>query len=177
MYTKDGTFIKDLVASGAGGLMQPNAVVVRTPGDFRINAGLNDAWYNPATNGQGFLVVVWEEIQVMFVAWFTYDLERPPEDIEAMLGDPGHRWVTAQGPYSGDTATLDIYVTRGGVFDSAEPPVDPPVKDGTLQLKFTSCNEGLVSYNIPWVSRSGDIPIERIVTDNQALCEVLGGQD
>lgn len=177
MYTKDGTFIKDLVASGAGGLIQPNAVVVRTPSDFQINAGLNDAWYNPDTNGQGFLVVVWEEIQVMFVAWFTYDLERPPEDVEAMLGDPGHRWLTAQGSYSGDTATLDIYVTRGGVFDSAEPPVDPPVKDGTLQLKFTSCNEGLVSYNIPSVSRSGEIPIERIVTDNQALCEVLGGQD
>jgi sugar lactone lactonase YvrE len=177
MYTKDGTFIKDLIASGSGGLMQPNAVVVRTVSDFQINAGLNDAWYNPVTNGQGFLVVVWEEIQVMFVAWFTYDLERPPGDVEAMLGDPGHRWLTAQGPYSGDTATLDIYATRGGVFDSAEPPVDPPVKDGTLQLKFTSCNEGLVSYNIPSVSRSGEIPIERIVTDNQALCEVLGGQD
>lgn len=177
MYTKDGAFIKVLIASGTGGLMQPNAVVVRTASDFQINAGLNDAWYNPATDGQGFLVVAWEEIQVMFVAWFTYDLERPPGDVEAMLGDPGHRWLTAQGPYTGDTATLDIYVTRGGVFDSAEPPVDPPVKDGTMQVKFTSCNKGLVSYNIPSVSRSGEIPIERIVADNQALCEVLGGED
>ena len=85
--------------------------------------------------------------------------------------------MTAQGPYSGDTANLDIYVTRGGVFDSAEPPVDPPVKDGTMQVKFTSCSEGLVNYIIPSVSRSGEIPIERIVADNQALCEVLGGED
>ena len=147
---------------------------MRTPSDFQINAGLNDAWYDPATNGQGFLVVVWEEIQLMFVAWFTFDLERPPADVEAMLGDPGHRWLTAQGPYSGDTATLDVYVTRGGVLDSAEPPVDPPVKDGTLRIKFSSCKEGLVSYDIPSVNRSGEVPIVRIVADNETLCEALG---
>jgi hypothetical protein len=174
MYTRDGNYIKDLVASGSGGLMQPNAVVVRTPSDFQINAGLNDAWYDPATNGQGFLVVVWEEIQLMFVAWFTFDLERPPADVEAMLGDPGHRWLTAQGPYSGDTATLDVYVTRGGVLDSAKPPVDPAVKDGTLRIKFSSCKEGLVSYDIPSVNRSGEVPIVRIVADNETLCEALG---
>ena len=141
--------------------------------DFRINAGMNDAWYDPGTNGQGFLIVVWEDIQVMFVAWFTYDVERPPEEVGAILGDPGHRWLTAQGPYNGDTATLDVYVTRGGVFDSAEPPVDPPEKDGTMQVKFGSCAAGLVTYDIPSVNLSGEIPIERIVADNVVLCEAL----
>jgi len=142
--------------------------------DFVINAGMNDAWYNPSTNGQGFLIVVWEEIQVMFVAWFTYDIERPPEDVQAILGDPGHRWITAQGPYSGDTAMLDVYITSGGVFDSAQPPAGPAVKDGTMKVRFSGCNEGLISYDIPSVERSGDVPIERIVLDNVALCEALG---
>ena len=58
---------------------------------FQINAGLNDAWYDPATAGQGFLIAVFPEISQMFVAWFTFDIERPPQDVTAMLGDPGHR--------------------------------------------------------------------------------------
>ena len=142
-------------------------------GIVRINPGMNDAWYNPATGGQGFLIVVWEEIQTMFVAWFTYDTERPHDDVQSILGEPGHRWLTAQGPWSGDTAMLDIYVTSGGVFDSAEPAAGSPVKDGTMQVKFSGCNEGLITYDIPSVKRSGEIPIERIVLDNVALCESL----
>lgn len=145
----------------------------KCPG-FRINAGLNDAWYNPDTNGQGFLVVVWENIETMFVAWFSYDAERPAQDVTAILGEPGHRWLTAQGPFAGDSAVLDVYVTRGGVFDSAEPAVDPPVKDGTMRLDFSDCNSAVVSYDIPSAGLSGEIPIERIVTDNIALCESLG---
>jgi len=141
---------------------------------FGINAGMNDAWYNSATNGQGFLIIVWENIQMMFVAWFTYDTERPPEDVKAILGEPGHRWLTAQGPYSGDTAILDILVSSGGVFDSAEPVVGPPVKDGTMQVQFIDCNAGVITYNIPSVNRSGKVPIERIALDNVGLCEALG---
>ena len=68
---------------------------------------------------------------------------------------------------------LDVYVTRGGVFDSAVPAVDPPVKDGTMQLKFSDCSTGEITYNIPSVNLSGEVPIERIVQDNVALCEML----
>ena len=145
-------------------------------GDFRINAGMNDAWYNPATDGQGFLIVVWENIQMMFVAWFTYDVERPPDDVKAILGEPGHRWLTAQGSYAGDTAMLDVYVSSGGVFDSAEPAVGPPVKDGTMKVQFTGCNAGVITYSIASLNLSGEVPIERIVLDNAALCGSLGQQ-
>ena len=75
----------------------------------------------------------------------------------------------------GDTAMLDILVSSGGVFDSAEPVVGPPVKDGTMQVQFTDCNAGVITYNIPSVNRSGEVPIERIVLDNVALCESLTG--
>jgi len=96
MFTPEGTYIEDIIPSQSGNLKQPNAVVVRNR-EFQINPGLNDAWYNPATDGQGFLVTVFPDIQEMFVAWFTFDTERPPEDVTAQLGDPGHRWLTAQG--------------------------------------------------------------------------------
>ncbi len=141
--------------------------------NFLINAGLSDAWFNPATNGQGFLVVVWENIQVMFVAWFTFDTERPAENVTAILGEPGHRWLTAQGSYAGDAALLDVYVSSGGVFDSAEPVVGPPVNDGTMRVNFSGCNSGTITYDIPSVQLSGEIPIERVSLDNIALCESL----
>ena len=141
---------------------------------FEINAGLNDAWYNPATNGQGFLVTVFPDIEQMYVAWFTFDTERPPDSVTAELGDPGHRWLTAQGPYDGDSATLRIFVTEGGVFDAAEPPATTdPAGDGTLVIEFVDCTEALATYEITSLDISGVIPLERIVSDNVPYCEVL----
>ncbi len=60
---------------------------------LKINAGLSDAWYAPATAGQGFFIIVWPQSGLLFLSWFTYDTERPPADVSAMVGDPGHRWL------------------------------------------------------------------------------------
>ena len=177
MYDSEGVFIEDFVTRSTSGLLTPNAIVIRndtTADAFNINPGLNDAWFNPATNGQGFLITVFPDIQEMFVAWFTYDTERPPEDVTAMLGEPGHRWLTAQGPYEGNTANLTIFVTEGGVFDSAEPATSTDLDgDGILTLEFADCSEGLVSYEITSLGISGEIPIQRIAPDNISLCESL----
>jgi len=175
MFTRSGIFVKDIIPSGSGGLIQPNAVVVREKkNDFQINAGLNDGWFNPDTTGQGFLIAVFPDAQQMFVAWFTFDTQRPPEDVTAHLGEPGHRWLTAQGPYDGNTGSLKIFVTEGGVFDAADPPATTDLEgDGTLTIEFADCTEGLVSYQITSLGISGVIPIQRIVSDNVALCEAL----
>jgi hypothetical protein len=138
---------------------------------FSINAGMNDAWYNPATAGQGFLLTVFEDTGLVFLAWFTYDVERPPADVTAILGDPGHRWVTAQGPFSGDTATLNVTVSSGGVFDSPQPAVENQ-PGGTMTIKWNDCNSATLTYDIPSAGQ-GVIELERIVLDNVALCEAL----
>jgi hypothetical protein len=146
-------------------------------GAFYINPGLNDAWFNPATNGQGFLITVFPDTGLVFLAWFTYDSERPPEDVTALLGEPGHRWLTAQGPFSGDTANLVLFETAGGVFDRADPaPVTDQAGIGTLLLEFADCRNGMVSYEIPALGLSGEVPIQRIVEDNVPLCEVLAAE-
>jgi hypothetical protein len=137
-----------------------------------INAGMADAWYNPATAGQGFFITVFEDTGVVFLAWFTYDVERPPQEVTAILGEPGHRWVTAQGPFAGDTAMLEVFVSSGGIFDSPEPAVGPPVMSGTITIRWTGCNSATLMYDIPGVGQ-GVIELERIVTDNVALCEAL----
>jgi len=144
---------------------------------FEINSGLNDAWYNPLTDGQGFLISVFPEFQQMFLAWFTYDIERPPEGVTAMLGEPGHRWLTAQGPYDGNTANLTIFLTEGGVFDAAQPPASIDLDGyGLMTIDFADCSQALLTYEITSLEISGQIPIERIVPDNVPLCQSLNEQ-
>ena len=139
---------------------------------FGITTAFNDAWFNPLTDGQGFMIAVLPNQKQMFLTWFTYDVERPPEDVTAMLGEPGHRWLTAQGPYEGDTANLTIYVTSGGVFDSPSPPATTdPEGDGTIKLQFADCESGLLEYEITSLGLSGSIPIERVAPDNVSSCE------
>ena len=139
---------------------------------FLINAGLNDVWFNALTAGQGFTVTVWPVIKKVFLSWFTFDIQRPPENVDAMLGEPGHRWLTAFGDYNGDTANLIIEVTSGGVFDSGVPAVNQ-VNDGTVTLKYTDCSNGTVEYDIPSLGLHGIIPIKRITPDIEALCQAL----
>ena len=146
-------------------------VVTESAGGFLINPAMSDAWFNPDTSGQGFFIIVWEDIGLVFLSWFTYDTERPPEDVQAILGEPGHRWLTAQGPFSGDTATLDVFLSEGGVFDAADPAVGPPQMVGTITITWSGCNAGVLSYDLPNLNRMGDIPIQRIVLDKVPACE------
>ena len=140
-----------------------------------INAGLNDAWFSSETDGQGFFFIVFPEIKQMFMTWFTYDTERPPGDVMAKLGEPGHRWLTAQGAYEENVAVLNMHVTSGGVFDSSQP-VPVTEQDGEITVEFNTCNSGTVVYDIPSIDRQGIVPIERIVLDNVSLCYLLDNQ-
>jgi hypothetical protein len=141
---------------------------------FQINAGLNDAWKNPATPGQGFFVNVFPDIGQVFLAWFTYDTERPAGSATANIGEPGHRWLTAFGPYADNQAVLDIEITQGGVFNAANPAPAQHL-DGTVILDFSDCNSGTITYDIPSIGRQGVIPIQRISSDNTPACEALAG--
>jgi PKD repeat protein len=175
-YAASGTYTVSLTATDDDGaedsINQSVTVSEAMPDPITINGGMSDAWFNRATNGQGMLIIAWENIEFMFMAWFTFDTVRPPEDVMAILGEPGHRWLTASGPYTGDTATLDAFLTSGGVFDAAEPPANTdPEPIGTVTIKWTGCNAGVATYNIPSLGLMGDIPIERIVLENVPLCE------
>jgi hypothetical protein len=138
-----------------------------------ITAGINDAWYEQATDGQGFFITALPEAGIVFLSWFTFDTERPPGDASAELGDPGHRWLTAQGPYAGNTAFLDVYETTGGVFDSALPA--PEVSDpiGTIVIVWEDCQHATLDYDLPAHGLMGRIDLVRIAADNVALCEAL----
>lgn len=141
----------------------------------RLNVGMNDAWFNPDTSGQGFFITVFPDLGVVSLAWFTYDTQLPPIDATANLGDPGHRWLTAVGPIEGNQALMNIEMTSGGIFDTASDIIrtDPPGSDGTIILTFHSCNSGTIEYDIPSINRNGVVPIQRVADDNIVICEAL----
>ncbi|NOR20644.1 MAG: hypothetical protein GQ538_11220, partial [Xanthomonadales bacterium] len=138
---------------------------------FQINAGLNDAWYDPVTDGQGFFITVFPDLGKVSLAWFTYDTELPPEDAKANLGDAGHRWLTALGDFADDRVVLDLYNTFGGLFDSSQAVTTEAY--GTIVLTFSDCNAGTVEYDIPSIDSKGVIEIQRVAGDNISLCEAL----
>jgi len=151
--------------------------VAPAPDNFVMNAGLNDAWYNPLTDGQGFFITVFPELHKVTLAWFTYDTSLPPVDASADLGSPGHRWLTALGDIDGDTAVLNITIASGGLFDTAtDVQAVQYIDDGTITLSFSDCNSGMVEYDIPSINRQGSVPIERVADDNAVLCEALLGE-
>ena len=141
------------------------------PAAFTMSAGLNDAWYEPATSGQGFFITVYPEKGTVFLGWFTFDMDFPNQDVIAGLGDACQRWLTAQGPYDGNQADLVVYNSSGGLFDSvlAEPQLEPI---GSITLQFENCESGMVTYDLPSYGLMGEIPIQRVASDNVADCQL-----
>ncbi len=174
-HSPDGRilYINDVEFPDSDGSSTPNIVreIVLHDHRLKINAGLNDAWFNPATNGQGFFITVFPELGVVTLAWFTYDTALPDGDATANLGDPGHRWLTALGTIDGHQSVMNITITSGGIFDTSTN--IERVSDGTITLRFENCNSGSVDYNIPSIGRQGSVPIQRVANDNIALCEAL----
>ena len=142
--------------------------------EFSIGAGLNGAWFNPETSGQGIFLEVFSNLGEIFVGWFTYDLQQETSESNAIVGHPGHRWLTAQGPFDGQTANLTVNLTRGGVFDNNSL-VDTNAI-GTMQLHFEDCSSASITYDLDTPAVSGEIPLSRIDQSSVDLCEMMTGQ-
>ena len=108
---------------------------------------------------------------MVFLVWFTYDTTADDGTVTATVGNPGHRWLTALGPYSGDTAVLDIESATGGIFDNPTPITSTAAGSyGSITLKFTDCSSGSITYTLIDSGLSDVIPISRLAPDNVALC-------
>jgi len=167
--------IIDLNDSNLGNNINVDDTAIFVFDQFTMNSGLNDAWYNPLTSGQGFFITIFPNLNFATAAWFTYDTELPALDATANLGDPGHRWMTAGGVIDMDRSVMNIEFTSGGIFDAASEiqRTDPEGSDGTLTLKFDNCNSGSIDYDIPSINAQGTVPIKRVADDNIVLCNAL----
>jgi hypothetical protein len=132
-----------------------------------IYDGMDGAWFNPDTSGQGFYFDVHtnpEADSFIFVSWFTYG-----DDTAS-----GQRWLTAQGDFEGPTAEIDVHETTGGSFD--DPKAVITVKVGTMTIDFSDCNAAELSYSLD-EGLEGEIDITRVVSGGQALCEELNSNE
>lgn len=146
----------------------------KAPAALGINSGLNDAWFEPATAGQGVFVNVFPDRRLLFLAWFTFDAE--PSDAGAVLGAPGQRWFTAIGPYQGNLAELDLQVTGGGVFNQGTP-LPSTGSVGRIRLEVRDCTRIILRYEHDQPALSGSMTLQRVVPDNVTLCEALDTAD
>lgn len=150
--------------SMAGGSQVFHTIVEQ---DIPITPELAGAWFNPQTPGQGIMLDVESDTGQVFAAWFTFDTASPQAG--GLLPGAEQRWLTTQGVRRGDVAELALYQTIGGRFNTA---TDVSTQQsGTLTLRFTSCNEGTIQYDLPDFALSGFIPVTRLL---QRDCESSG---
>lgn len=128
------------------------------------NDGWDGAWYDPATPGQGFLIDAKSNAEgddFIFVAWFTYGEDTASEQ----------RWLTAQGPFQGVAAEINVSETKGGSFDDPTPSETNPV--GAMTIDFVDCSNAILTYSINDESLNGMIDITRAIPGTEALCQEL----
>jgi cysteine-rich repeat protein len=161
-----GSFPLQRVIPGSGDTCQ--SLVGNSVQSVDINAGMDGAWFEPATSGQGFFMDALPDPEgggFLFVSWFTYG------DDSAS----GLRWLTAQGNFDGPTAQLDLNETTGGSFDDPRPP--STVKVGTMTIDFTDCANAVLDYSFDGDGIDGVIALERVVPGTEALCQTLVGAE
>jgi subtilase family serine protease len=119
--------------------------------------GLSGSWANPATQSQGLVLSVQPDFYgsgnaLVFGGWFTFD--------SSVAGGP--RWYTIQGNASGTAASMPIYLTEGGRFDSLQATTTDAV--GIAALHFTDCSNGTLDY-VFMDGRGGSIPLTRLLSN------------
>jgi hypothetical protein len=131
-----------------------------------INAGMDGAWFELASSGQGFFFDADpgpEAGGFIFVSWFTYGTDTAS----------GQRWLTAQGNFEGQLAEIPVHETTGGSFD--DPRQVQTVEVGALSIDFTDCANAVLVYSLPDDGLDGEMALTRVVPGGEALCETVAG--
>ncbi|MCF6289267.1 MAG: peptidylprolyl isomerase [Proteobacteria bacterium] len=141
---------------------------------FNMNIGINGAWYNQDTSGQGILIELLprqDTNDLAFMAWFTFDTQQPDESITANIGNAGHRWMTGLGEVdtANNSITFDLTLTSGGLFDN-ELDVTNTVIAGSMTMTFTDCANATVTYDLTEQELSGSFSVIRVTSDIE-LCK------
>jgi len=113
-------------------------ITSETLGDpFVIEAGISSAWYDPAHNGEGFMLEILADNRAVMY-WFTYNLEGAQD------------WYIAEGEIQGNRILFpELMQVSGGVFG---PDFDPELVTrkvvGSASFIFSSCDSGAMEWLI-----------------------------
>jgi len=97
----------------------------------------SSAWFDPAHNGEGFVVEVLGNDRAV-VIWFTNQ------------DDGSQRWMLGVGEIKGDRIVIsDLMDIRGGRFGADFDPDDVVMKTvGSLTVSFPDCSTALFNYSV-----------------------------
>jgi len=103
---------------------------------YVLNNGITGSWYDPAHDGEGWMIERLAGDQVLAV-WYTY---RPDAPVQA--------WMVATGHTVNNRVVLDsVQITSGGVFGPAFDPAAVQRTDwGGYAIEFDDCNSAQASY-------------------------------
>jgi arylsulfatase A-like enzyme len=125
---------------------------------IQVDARMGGAWYDPAHDGEGFLLEVLEDSQAV-VYWFTYD------------ETGAQRWFVATGDVRDDTIVFgELLQTRGAVFGERFDPADvafTPI--GELSITWAGCHDATATYTVNGIP--GSQALTRISTLAGLDCE------
>jgi plastocyanin len=120
------------------------------PPTFAINPGIGGTWNSPGIPGQGFLLEVNPGLGSLVLGWFTWSATNPGT----------HDWFSAIGPISGDSATVDLQHSVGGLFNASTTVSATSI--GSATFRFSDCSTGTVTFQRNDIGQSGTIPIRRL---------------
>jgi hypothetical protein len=137
-----------------------------------INGGITGSWYNPAQNGQGWVVEVAENASAPTFLSFFYGYDN----------DGGQLWmVTGASVIDGNTAVADVYLASGSGFGGDFDPGSFDLGEvvGTVMFEFDDCDSGTVTFTSADTAFLADFsnPIQRITNIASVDCALpVAGQ-
>jgi hypothetical protein len=128
--------------------------------DGLIGPAFTGAWYDPAQSGHGLFIEILPGSRIQAI-WFAFN----PDGTE-------QAWFTGAGNYAGNVATINAVVQpTGGRFVSNFDPSRIVVNPwGSLTLKFTDCNHGLVQFASTRGYGSGSMKLTRLTQPAGIAC-------
>ncbi|MCB1635414.1 MAG: hypothetical protein KDI51_12545 [Xanthomonadales bacterium] len=133
--------------------------IYRLPGSsFGIQPAITGAWFDPAQAGHGLFVEVLPD-QRFLAWWFTFS--------------PGgeQAWFGGVGVYQGGVAVVPLTKTAGGRFIPNFDPTqvsNPPF--GTLTITYSSCDSGLLEFDLPDGYGQGSMALTRLTLPAGLSC-------
>ena len=128
-----------------------------------VGPAMSGSWYSPERDGEGFTLQVLDN-GTAHAIWFTY----PPAGSGAQQA-----WIYASGGrIEGDRIVFtDAFTTRGARFGPAFDPAAVQVLPwGSIEFRFTSCNQAQLTYAGPQAWGSGTRTVSRLTALAELEC-------
>lgn len=130
--------------------------------DLIVTKSFTGGWYDPAKNGQGFLleIIKSNNQKKALTTWFTFDAAG------------NQYWLIGVGDIVGQSIDFQMLVPEGGKFGNLHNPNNMTnTVWGNVRFTFSDCNTGTVTWD-PVLSgfHSGSMPITRSTIINNLNC-------